>query len=94
MAKNTMISGTTSTGFAFKVDPEAVRDMEFIELAAQAEDNGLILPNMIEVLLGKKQKKALYDHVRKSNGRVLIDDVTAEIKEIFDALNTNAETKN
>lgn len=94
MEKATKIHGKTSTGFEFKVDPDAIRDMEFIELAAQVEENGLLLPKMIEVVLGKDQKKALYDHVRNSNGRVLLDDINDEVKEIFDSLNTNSETKN
>jgi hypothetical protein len=94
MAKNTMIHGKTKSGFEFSVDPDAVKDMEFIELAAEAENNGLILPKMIEYILGSKQKKALYDHVRNEKGRVMIEDINDEITQIFDSLNTNAETKN
>lgn len=89
-----MITGKTTTGFKFKVDPDAVKDMEFIELASEVEENGLLLPKMIECVLGKEQKKQLYDHVRNANGRVLVDDINDEIKDIFDALNTNSETKN
>lgn len=89
-----MVKGTTKTGFKFSIDPDAVRDMEFIELAAAAEENGLLLPKMIERVLGKSQKQKLYDHVRNSKGRVMVDDINDEIKEIFDSLNTNNETKN
>lgn len=89
-----MVKGTTKTGFNFSVDPEVIRDMEFIELAAAAEENGLVLPKMIERVLGKKQKQALYDHVRNKNGRVLIEDINDEVEDVFNALNTNAETKN
>lgn len=92
MAKT--IKGTTSTGFEFKVDPDVVRDMEFIELAAAAEENGLLLPKLIECVLGTDQKKALYDHVRGENGRVMIEAINDEVKEVFDSLNTNPETKN
>ena len=46
-----MVKGTTSTGFKFSVDPDAIKDMEFIELAAEAEDNGLVLPKMLVKLL-------------------------------------------
>lgn len=53
-----MVKGTTSTGFKFSIDPDAVKDMEFIELAADAEENGLLLPKMIECVLGKEQKKS------------------------------------
>ena len=89
-----MIKGTTKTGFKFSVDPDAIRDMEFIELAAAVEENGLLLPKMIECVLGEKQKKKLYEHVRNSKGRVMLDDINDEVKEIFDALNTADETKN
>ena len=89
-----MVKGTTTTGFKFTIDPDAVKDMEFIELAADAEENGLLLPKMIEHVLGKDQKKKLYDHVRNNKGRVMIEDVSDEIKEIFSALNAAKETKN
>lgn len=89
-----MVKGTTTTGFKFSVDPDAIKDMEFIELAGAAEENGLLLPKMIEKVLGEKQKKKLYDHVRNSKGRVMVDDINNEIKEIFDALSTDDETKN
>lgn len=89
-----MVKGTTKTGFKFSIDPDAIKDMEFIELAAAAEENGLLLPKMIEKVLGTQQKKKLYDHVRNSKGRVMVDDINDEIKEIFDSLNTDNETKN
>lgn len=93
MAKK-LVKGTTSTGFEFSIDPIVIRDMEFIELAAAAEENGLLLPRMLEFILGKKQKQALYDHVRDKNGRALFDDVKPEVEDIFGALNTDGETKN
>lgn len=89
-----MVKGTTTTGFKFSVDPEAIKDMEFIELAAATEENGLLLPKMIEKVLGEKQKKKLYDHVRNSKGRVMVEDINNEIKEVFDAINADNETKN
>ena len=89
-----MVKGTTKTGFKYSVDPDAIKDMEFIELAAAAEENGLLLPKMIERVLGTKQKQKLYDHVRNDKGRVMVEDINDEIKEIFDALNTDKETKN
>lgn len=89
-----MVKGSTSTGFKFSIDPDAIKDMEFIELAAEAEENGLLLPKMIEHVLGKEQKEKLYDHVRNNKGRVMIEDVSEEIKEIFNALNSAKETKN
>lgn len=89
-----MVKGTTTSGFKFSIDPDAIKDMEFIELAAEAEENGLMLPKMLERVLGKKQKDKLYDHVRNSKGRVMIDDINNEVEEIFNALNQDNETKN
>lgn len=89
-----MVKGTTRTGFKFSIDPLAIKDMEFIELAAEAEENGLVLPKMLERVLGKKQKDKLYDHVRDSKGRVLIDVINEEVEDIFNALNQDNETKN
>ena len=85
-----MIKGKTSTGFEFEFDPDVIRDMEFIELAAEASENGTKYPALIEDALGKDQKKRLYDHVRNERGRVMLDDVRREFDEIFEI----AESKN
>lgn len=89
-----MIKEKTKTGFKFEVDGDVVRDMEFIELAAASQEDGLLLPKVIELVLGAEQKKALYDHVRNENGRVIVDDVSREFGEILDAINEASETKN
>lgn len=89
-----MITGETKSGFKFSVDADAVKDMEFLELVGEAEDNPTKLGKMYECLLGKDQKKKLYDHVRNKNGRVPIDQVKAESDDIFDAINNDGETKN
>ena len=89
-----MVEGTTKSGFHFVVDPDALQDMEFLDLVDEARTNPSKLGRMFEKLLGTAQKKALYDHVRNEKGMVLIDDVTVESDEIFDILNHADETKN
>ena len=89
-----MITGETKSGFKFSVDAEAVKDMEFLELVGEAKADPTKLGKMYECLLGKDQKKALYDHVRNNKGRVPIDLITAESDDIFDAINNADETKN
>ena len=54
-----MRSGTTSSGFKFKIDEVDLNDMEFIELMAEAEENPLKYPKMVERMLGKEQKQKL-----------------------------------
>ena len=78
-----MRSGTTSSGFKFKIDEVDLNDMEFIELMAEAEENPLKYPKMVERMLGKEQKQKLYDHVRTKGGRVPPDAIDKEVEEIF-----------
>lgn len=89
-----MVKGTTETGFKFEIDPDVIRDMEFIELLAEAMEDGSKLPAVLVSALGKSQKKALYDHVRNDKGRVMLDDINREFLEILGALKDNPETKN
>ncbi len=78
-----MRSGTTSSGFKFEIDEQDLNDMEFIELMADAEENPLKYPKMLERMLGKEQKKKLYDHVRTKEGQVPPDAIDKEVEEIF-----------
>lgn len=89
-----MITGTTKTGFDFEIDPEKVNDMEFVELAAAAREDGLLLPKIITWVLGDEQKKALYAHVRDKHGAAKADVVGEEFTEIILSINNAAETKN
>lgn len=77
-----MRKGTTESGFTFEVDEEELNDMEFVELLADAQEDSLMFPRLIERMLGKDQKKALYDHIRNKKGRVPVDatiDIVTEI---------------
>lgn len=87
-----MKSGTTESGFKFEFDEQDWDDMEFVELMAQADENALKYPAMIERMLGKEQKQRLYDHCRNKKGRVPIDAVKKEIDELFEV--AGKETKN
>lgn len=75
--------GQTSSGFKYNIASENLEDMEILELFAQLEDNGLLLPKILDNLLGEEQKKKLYDHVRTKNGKVPISEVSKELEEIF-----------
>lgn len=88
-----MVTGKTQSGFEFSVDPATVRDMEFLELVADASENQLYYGRLLTMLLGASQKKALYEHVRK-DGHVDIADVDREVTEIFEIINTDDQTKN
>lgn len=70
-----MITGKTSTGFQFEIDPDVPRDMIFIGLLAKAMEDGTKLEPVLDNALGVEQREALYNHVRKPSGRVLLDDI-------------------
>lgn len=89
-----MIKGKTSTGFAFEVDPDVIRDYEYLELASKAADNGSIFPKLVEYTLGTQQKDGLIGHLKELKGRALIEDVSKEITEVMDAIrNGDPEAK-
>jgi len=93
--KNATVKGTTTSGFAFEVDVETLEDAEFLELFEKVQEgNNLKSFALAECMLGKKQKSALYDHVRNKKGRVPVTALSTEIAEIIVALSEAKETKN
>jgi hypothetical protein len=82
-----MIKGTTESGFKFELDQDAVNDMEFVELLAEVDSDITKMPKVIEIALGREQKKRLYDHIRTEAGKVPIDRAVAEFEEILTLAN-------
>ena len=81
-----MVKGTTKSGFRFEVDPNAMNDMELVDvLADDTMDEAFRMSHVLKKLLPGNQRKALYDHVRK-DGRVPVDAVVAEVEGIFSAM--------
>lgn len=83
-----MITVTTSTGFTCEIDEGALDDMELFEALCDLDhEDATALPRAAQLLLGKEQKKALYEHCRdKETKRVPITRATQEISEIFAGL--------
>ena len=87
-----MKTGTTSTGFAYAFDERNADDMRMIELIALSDDPTAsefqklaATTKILEMLLGKEQKAALYEHIGESNeGRVPVADLMTALKEIME----------
>lgn len=84
-----VIKGTTSTGFEYEIETEALNDMEVVDALVDMMDSDedeikamKSIKKLIDKVLGAKQKKALYDHVNTS-GRIPIEKVNAEFLEIL-----------
>lgn len=85
-----MLKGKTETGFSYEVSDESLNDYELVEILAEVDTNPLLLPKLVDKLLGKEQKKKLLNHLRTEDGKVPIDAISAEIMDIFQ----NGKTKN
>lgn len=89
-----MVKGTTASGFKFEVDPEIVKDYEYLELASATSENGAFFPKLINMTLGVEQVKALKEHLRKIKGRVYTEDMSSEYTEIIEVLkNADSDVK-
>lgn len=92
-----VVTGKTETGFQFKIDAEALDDMEMLEILSGVSDEREIqrVPEVLGMLLGESQKKKLYEHCRGKSGRVSASRVIKEVSSIFDAIkNGESEVKN
>lgn len=81
----------TSTGFEYLINENALNNFELLDLFAEVDENPLLLPKVIEMLLGKEGKQALYDHVRLEDGTVPADKIS---NELFEIINGSKEIKN
>ena len=86
-----MISGETKSGFKFKISKARLENYELIESLSEVDENPLLLPKTVNLLLGKEQTGKLKDHLRDKDGLVPTDKLTDEIMEIFQS---QSETKN
>lgn len=86
-----MISGETKSGFKFKISKARLDNYELIESLSEVDENPLLLPKTVNLLLGKEQTVKLKDHLRDNEGFVPTDKLTDEIMEIFQS---QSETKN
>ena len=81
-----LVRGTTSSGFAFSLPADAADNMELIDALADAmDDNPVAISRVCRLFLGDETRKALYDHLRESDGRVPTGAVMDDLKEIFSA---------
>ena len=94
-----MKRGTTVSGFAFEFDECVLDDMRFVDVLAEIVDPDVsdvatlsATSKLAAMLLGKEQKKKLYDHIgAKHGGRVPVAELSAEVFEIIRANGKDAE---
>ena len=95
-------TGTTSSGFAFEYDSDRLDDMRLVDIMAVVTDPEEAVADrlsgaskMLGMLLGKEQKKALYEHIgKKYDGRVPGADLERALFEIMQAGANGDDVKN
>lgn len=82
-----MLEGKTSTGFEYKISDERLNNYDLLEAIGEFSEDGnvLIMPKVVNLLLGKSGAKSLKDHVRTKDGLVPVQKLSDEISEIFKA---------
>lgn len=87
-----MLTGKTTAGFEYTIDEASMNNMELIDALADLENGDILsVSKVVTLMLGKEQKKRLYDFLRLDNGAVPVDAVSNAVVEI---LQTNTTTKN
>jgi len=86
-----MIEGKTKSGFKYKIPKENLDNYELVEIIGEAQENPLLFPKMVNLLLGKEQAEKLKEHLRDKNGIISTEKMSQEIMEIFES---QTETKN
>ena len=91
-----MVKGKTPSGFEFEANEKMMKSARFLRMFrdVQRDDNGLVIFDILELILGKEQADALIDFITDDEGFDSIDRLSEEFVEIFNVLTEAAETKN
>ena len=79
-----MIAGTTAKGFKYEIPEKRLHNMRLVEVLARVDTEPTLIPRLLDLLLGKDQKEAMYDFFEDEDGIVLESDITEAVAEIFD----------
>ena len=86
MSETKSFKGTTKTVFPFDISMERMENYEVVETIAEIDENPLVLPRLLKLLLGD-QVAALKDHVRGEDGMVPTQKLMDEVRDIFESQN-------
>lgn len=79
------LTGVTKTGFAYSISEKNLNNYELVEVLGELEDNPLLLPKVLKLLLGKEQTEKLKNHLRDDEGIVDTVKMSDELQDIFNA---------
>lgn len=74
----------TSIGFEAEIDESALNDMAFLDALAELEDGkSYRVATIADLILGKDNKKRLYDMLKDAKGRVPAEAAMNQVSEIL-----------
>lgn len=80
-----MITGVTSSGFAFELDDNAADNYEILDALVKIDrGESTRIVDVVDSLLGEEQKEKLMEHIRNEKGRVSASGMIKETFEIFE----------
>lgn len=77
------MKGKLASGFSFTVDENIINSWAMLEALNEAQDNGLRIIKVVNMLLGEEQKAKLIKHL---GGAPSVEDMSNAITEIFNAI--------
>ena len=86
-----MIEGKTKSGFKYEIPKARLENYRLIKALGKVDGDPLILPLVVDLLLGERLAYKLEEHVSDDEGLVSTEKLTNEIMDIFQ---NQAETKN
>lgn len=85
--KDGQMKGKTSDGFEYDIDREVLTDMRLLDALTELQDDEdpLAISRIASLLLGKEQKKRLYDYISEKDEKhhVPVEKVNQTLMEIF-----------
>ena len=78
-----MLKGKTKSGFKYEISDENVNNYELFEVMSEIDENPLLLPKLLKLLLGEEQKQTLIEHLRDDSGKVKMEAIQGAVTEIF-----------
>lgn len=74
-------------GLELDVNESALNNMELLDaLAEMTEENALALSKVVRLMLGKENRRILYDYIRKEDGTVPLEEIDKCVTEILNLL--------
>ena len=82
-----MLKGTTKSGFRYEITTNRLKNFELLEILSEVDENPLLLPKVLNLLLGERQSKNLKNYLRDEEGFVSTDKIRETLEDIFAAQN-------